>query len=427
MTRFTTDEFAAFVGLDWADTKHDICLQLAGCDKREFQVLEHRPEVIEAWATDLLQRFAGGPIAIALELNKGPIVEALRKYDGLVLFPINPMMLARYREAFTPSRAKDDPTDAELQLDLFLRHRDKLKPLAPQSPEMRALSQLVEHRRRLVADRVRITNRLTSALKTYFPQVLQWLPNKETRLFCDFLNQWPTLKAAQLARRSTLERFFRQHHVHGEHRINERLEAIKSATALTSDEGIMMPQALLVKTLVTQLRVTLEAIGNFDQAIAERAQNHPDFALFEALPGAGAALAPRLLVAFGEQRDRYGSAAEVQTYAGIAPVMERSGKQSWVHWRCQCPKFMRQTFVEWAAESIQYSFWARAYYQQQRDKGASHQVAVRSLAFKWIRIVFRCWQAGTPYNESVYLAALQRQGSPLIPNLAKSSKKGENT
>jgi Transposase IS116/IS110/IS902 family. len=130
-------------------------------------------------------------------------------------------------------------------------------------------------------------------------------------------------------------------------------------------------------------------------------------------------------VAFGEQRERYGSAAEVQTYVGIAPVMERSGKQSWVHWRYQCPKFLRQTFVEWASESIRFSFWARAYYQQQRDKGAVHQVAVRALAFKWIRIVFRCWQNRTPYDESVYLAALQRRGSSLISNLAKSSKKGE--
>ena len=106
-----------------------------------------------------------------------------------MLFPIHPMMLARYREALTPSRAKDDPTDAELPLDLFLRHRDKRKPLAPQSPEMRALSPLVEHRRRLVADRVRITHRLTSAFKTSVPQVLQWFPNKETQLFGDFLSQ----------------------------------------------------------------------------------------------------------------------------------------------------------------------------------------------------------------------------------------------
>jgi transposase len=425
MTGLATHEFAAFIGLDWADAKHDICLQVADCDKREFTVLDHQPEVIDAWVTGLRQRFQGQPIAIALELNKGPIVEALRKYDGLVLFHINPMMLAKYRQAFTPSRAKDDPTDAELQLELLLRHRDKLKPLTPQSAEMRALGQLVEHRRRVVADRIRITNRLTNILKHYFPQVLQWFPNKETRLFCDFLRQWPTLKAAQLARRSTLEQFLRQHHLRGEHRINERLEAIKRARPLTTDEGVLIPHTLMAQSLVEQLRATLEAIERFDQAIAERAQNHRDFALFDALPGAGPALAPRLLVAFGEQRERYGSAAEVQTYVGIAPVMERSGKQSWVHWRYQCPKFLRQTFVEWASESIRFSFWARAYYQQQRDKGAVHQVAVRALAFKWIRIVFRCWQNRTPYDESVYLAALQRRGSSLISNLAKSSKKGE--
>jgi hypothetical protein len=181
----------------------------------------------------------------------------------------------------------------------------------------------------------------------------------------------------------------------------------------------------MVQALMAQLRVILEAIERFDQGIAERAQSHPDYALFEALPGAGPALAPRLLVAFGEQRERYGSAQEMQKYAGIAPVLERSGKQSWVHWRRQCPKFLRQTFVEWASVSIRFSFWARAYYEHQRDKGATHQAAVRSLAFKWIRIVFRCWQSGTPYDESVYLAALQRRGSSLISNLAQLSKKGE--
>lgn len=211
----------------------------------------------------------------------------------------------------------------------------------------------------------------------------------------------------------------------GEQRVHERLEAIKGATPLTTDEGVIIPHVLMVQALIPQLRVILEAIARFDQAIAERAQRHPDYALFDTLPGAGPVLAPRLLVACGEQRERYGSAAELQQYAGIAPVMERSGKHSWVHWRCQCPKFVRQTFVEWATVSIRFSFWARTSYEHQRDKGASHQAAVRALAFTWMRIVFRCWQTRTPYNESTYLAALQRQGSPLIPNLAKSSKKGE--
>jgi transposase len=345
----------------------------------------------------------------------------LRKYDFLVLFPVHPLTVAKYRAAFTPSRAKDDPTDAELQVELLLKHRDKLKPLQPHSPAMRALAQLVEHRRRLVGDKVRCTNRLTSALKNYFPQVLQWFPEKDTALFCDFLSRWPTLKAAQLARRSTLEGFFRAHHVRAADVIDTRLQAIKSAIALTTDDGVIIPHVLLVQALIAQLRVTLQAIADFDTAIAQRAQDHPDFPLFDALPGAGAVFAPRLLVAFGEQRERFTSADELQKYAGIAPVTERSGKKSWVHWRLPCPTFLRQTFGEWAAESTRHSFWAQVYYQQQREKGKAHQAAVRALAFKWIRILYRCWQDRMPYDESVYLQALKRRSAPLLHHLANAS------
>jgi transposase len=371
----------------------------------------------------LYTRFNGQPVAVCLELNKGPIVSALRNDDFLVLFPVNPLTLAKYREAFTPSHAKDDPTDAALQVELLLKHRDKLTPLTPPSPTMRALAQLVESRRRLVGDKVRLTNRLTSTLKNSFPHVLQWFDEKDTPLFCDFLSRWPTLKAAQLARRSSLETFFRAHHVRSAGLIATRLQAIKSARALTTDAGIITPNALLVHALVAQLRVTLRAIADFDKAIAQHAQGHPDFPLFDTLPGAGAVFAPRLLVAFGEQRERYTSADEIQKYAGIAPVTERSGKKSWVHWRFQCPTFLRQTFVEWAAESIRHAFWAHVYYQQQRDKGKAHQAAVRALAFKWIRILSRCWQDRTPYEASVYLQALQRRNAPLLHNLAHGSRK----
>jgi len=416
-----SEAFAAFVGLDWADAKHDVCLQAAGTAPREFLSLEHSPEAINTWVQTLRTRFHGQPVAVCLELNKGPIVSALRNYDCLVLFPVNPLTVAKYREAFTPSRAKDDPTDAELQVDILLKHRDKLTPLRPQSPTMRALAQLVEHRRRLVGDKVRLTNRLTSALKNYFPQVLQWFSEKDTTIFCDFLSRWPTLKAAQLARRTTLAGFFCAHHVRSTELIATRIAAIKSARALTTDDGVIAPNVLLVHALVAQLRVTLQAIADFDTAIAQRAQDHPDFPLFDALPGAGAVFAPRLLVAFGEQRERFTSAEELQKYAGIAPVTERSGKKSWVHWRLQCPKFLRQTFVEWAAESTRHSFWAQVYYQQQRAKGKAHQAAVRALAFKWIRILYRCWQERTPYDEAIYLQALKRRNAPLLHNLANVS------
>lgn len=183
------------------------------------------------------------------------------------------------------------------------------------------------------------------------------------------------------------------------------------------------PQMRALAHLVDHRRrlVTVEAIAAFDQAIAERARSHPDFALFDALPGAGPVFAPRLLVACGEQRGRFTSADAVHKYAGIAQVMERSGKKAWVRWRFQGPTFLRHTCVEWAAESTRHSFWARLYYQQQCDKGASHQAAVRALAFTWMRILFRCWQHRTLYDDSVYRGTLQRRGSPLMPNVAKVS------
>jgi len=336
--------------------------------------------------------------------------------------PVNPLTVARYREALTPSRAKDDPTDAELQVEMLLKHRDTLTPLTPQSPAMRALAPLVEDRRRLVGDNVRRTNRLTSALTNSFPHVLQWFQEKDTAIFCDFLSRWPTLKAAQLARRTTLEGFFRAHHVRSADVITTRLAAIKSARALTTDDGVITPHVLLVQALVAQLRVTVQAMADFDNAITQRAQDHPDCPLVDALPGAGAVFAPRLLVAFGAQRERDASAAALQTYAGIAPVTERRGKQSWVHWRWQCPTFLRHTCVEWAAESIRHAFWAQVYSQQQRDKGKAHQAAVRALAFTWIRMLYRCWQDRTPYDESTSLQALHRRGSSLMQHLAKGGR-----
>src|SRR6266568_2885056 len=279
MTQTSHDTFAAFIGIDWADAKHDGCLQAAGTAKRECFQLEHTPEAIDAWVTTLRTRFNGQPVAVCLELDKGPLVSALRKYDFLVLFPINPLMLARYREACTPSRAKDDPTDAALQLELLLTHRDKLHPLNPQSPTMRALEQLVAHRRRVVGDTVRITNRLTRTLKNYFPHVLQWFQEKDTAIFCDFLSRWPTLKAVQLARRSTLETFFRAHHVRYADVIAQRIQAIKAATPLTTDEGVIAPNALLVPALVAQRRVTVQALTDCDTALAQCAQSHPAFPL----------------------------------------------------------------------------------------------------------------------------------------------------
>ncbi len=409
--------YHAYVGIDWAISKHDVCVQQSISDTREFAVVQHSPEAIDAWVKGLQLRY-GSPIAVAVELSKGPIVSALQKYDFIDIFPINPSTLAKYREAFQPSKAKDDPTDAALAVDLLLHHPERFKLLKPQSAKIRALATLVEQRRSLVGERIRITNRLRAALNQYYPQVLDWFVHIDTPLFCEFVKRWPTLVQAKRARTSTLRRFFREHHMYRENVAENRIQAIKNAHPLTLDEAIIVPYRLQVLVLVEQLELMFKAIEQFDVEIEKQASAHPDYKLFQSLPGAGPSLAPRLLVAFGEQRDRFKSAQDMQKYSGIAPVTERSGKKHWVHWRLRCPTFLRQTFVEWAGQTINKSYWAGLYYYQQREKGSTYQAAVRSLAFKWIRILFRCWQSGVAYDESRYLKALEQRGSPLLKGKA---------
>jgi hypothetical protein len=295
-----------------------------------------------------------------------------------------------------------------------LNHPEHFEPLNPQSVEMRTLMTLVEQRRKFMNDRVRITNRLRNALKQYYPQVLDWFDHIDTPLFCDFIKQWPTLAQVKRARRPTLERFFHEHNMYRKPLMEKRFEAIKSAQPLTTDDAVITPYRLQTLTLIDQLVVALNALKMYDKEIATVATQHPDFELFNTLPGAGPQLAPRLLVAFGEQRERFANAAEVQKYSGIAPVTERSGQKHWIHWRWQCPTFLRQTFVEWAAQTINKSYWAGLFYYQQRAKGCTYQAAVRALAFKWIRILYRCWKTRTPYDEAKYLKALKDRGSPLL-------------
>jgi len=271
----------------------------------------------------------------------------------------------------------------------------------------------------LVGEKVRLTNRIIAALKNYYPQVLDWFEDKDTRVFCNFVQQYPTVKAAQAAPAAELTQFFRTHGVVRWSAITRRLKQIANAgIPLTEDIGIVEPMQWLVEALMEQLKLLLVKLLDLEAKIEGLFTSLPDAALFSTLPGAGPHLAPRLLAAFGSDRSRFTTAQQMQRYSGIAPVRESSGKKNWVHWRWSCPIFLRQTFVEWANQSRHHSAWAQAYYRMQRDKGNSHPAAMRALAFKWIRILFRCWQKQELYDEAKYVAALERKGSPIAKILA---------
>jgi transposase len=406
---------AAVIGIDWADQHHDIALQTHDGAPIERHRLAHTPDAISAWLAGLRARFGTRPVGIAVETSRGPLLHALLDADSVVLYPVNPRSLKRFRETFAPSGAKDDPSDADLLRELLAKHRDRLRPWVPDALEVRALRRLVENRRTMVDLRTTLTQQLTAALKDYYPQALAWAgADLSAPLACDFLRQWPTLEAVQRVRPARLRAFYVAHNCRRPHVIAARLEAIRQATPLTRDPAIIETGALLVQTLAQQLHTLGDSINRFDTEIARRFAAQDDAALFRALPGSGAALAPRLLVIFGTDRTRFAHAADVQQMSGIAPVLERSGNSRFVHWRWSAPTFIRQTFHEFANQSIQRSTWARAYYALQRSRGKGHHAAVRALAFKWIRIIWRCWHDRTPYDEARYERALHQRGSPLL-------------
>jgi len=410
-----TSQFAAWIGIDWADQEHAVCVVDAATGKSDTSTLAHDPGAIEDWAAELHNRFPG-PIAVCLEQSKGALIYALMKYDFLVLFPINPKQLACYREALAPSGAKDDPVDARLLVEFVRRYPDRLRPWRPDDQTTRLIAILNEDRRDLIDLRTQLTNRLQSRLKLYFPLVLELFRGR-TKLYapvvCELVLRWAALAELQHADPEEIDAFFKLHHLH-QKSIQKNLAKIVLAKPLSDDEAIVRSGRLQAQSLARQLVDLADAIARCEAEIEKLMETHPDAPLFRQLPGAGDALAPRLLAAFGTDRERIESASDLQTYSGIAPVTRRSGKSQFITRRWACPNFLRQTFHEFARCSIAKSVWAAAYYRLQRDRGKKHHAAVRALAFKWIRILYACWKNHTLYNEFHYMQQLQRKQAPLL-------------
>ncbi len=200
--------------------------------------------------------------------------------------------------------------------------------------------------------------------------------------------------------------------------VEERLKKIAAATPLVTDSAVLQSGQMMVQSLAAQLLSLVDPIESYGRQLAKLMDEHADAEIFRSFPGAGPAMAPRLLAAFGADRSRLENADQVQTYSGIAPVMVRSGSTQQVRRRWACNKFLRQTFHEFAGHSLSKSAWAKAYYDQMRSRGVKHQAAIRSLAFKWIRILFRCWQTRTLYNEVHYFQQLYRKQSALLKFMA---------
>ncbi len=401
----------AWIGLDWGHKTHAFVLQ-GPSGPTEEGTLNTSSESLHTWMRGLEKRFGGQPVALGVEAKCGAVVNVLLQYPWLILYPINPLTSARYRQAFTPSGASDDLPDARVLLELVRDHATKLRAMEPEDAATTKLTGLVEIRRDLVDRRTQVLNQITSLLRGFYPQALELVGDLDTDLAVDFLSRWPDLITLKATRSGVIKRFYYAHHLRRPDLLQERLQFIRQAEALTTDPARVDVAVLHLQALLDQLRALRRHVARLDEEIRTAFAAHAEAYLFRDLPGAGAALAPRLCVAFGTIRSLFPTPASLQQLAGLAPVREKSGQSVWTHWRWQAPVFLRQSFVEWAGQTVKYSLWAHRYYERMQAKGKGRGAILRALGFKWVRVLWKCWQTGTPYDEARYLKQLERRKSP---------------
>ena len=275
--------FAAFIGLDKSDKKINVSLQQCAKSTIERRIIKGGAEALHAWVATLCARFPGQRVAICLEQPAAGLIHALMGYDFVVLFPINPVTLARYREAFTPSRAKDDPTDGDFLCELVSLHREQLQAWQPDDVCTRKLRHLTQARRSSVNMRTRLSNQLKALLKTYFPQALELCGNEVTTpMACALLQKWPSLQQLKKARPETIRRFYYAQNARRGDVIEKRLALIAKAVPLTNDPALIESSIITVQALTLGLRTAHTAISRYDREIAHTFAQHPDASLCRA-------------------------------------------------------------------------------------------------------------------------------------------------
>lgn len=394
------------IGIDWADKEH-FYSALEPSGKSRNGSFKQTQGDIAVWVNDWKKKFPNVLLIIAIETTRGALINALMEYPDVTIYPINPAALASYRKSFRHGGGKNDRTDAKLILKFLQRDRDELRPLINNSAETRELETLTIHRRSLVDERVALGNRLMSLLKCYLPAVLALKPTFVLAL----LRKYPTLAKIQAAGADKLRKLFFA--TGTKKAIEQRIEMLLSAVPLTTNQVTIDTHARLCGCIVVQMELLNLAIKGYDTEIEEKVVKHVDYGIFKDLPGIGYKTIARMIASLGDDRDRYRTTEDFQAAAGISPLTDQSGGSLQVYARWAATKYLKQTFHEYAGLSIASCQWAKRYYDLQLSRGKPKQTARRALAYKWIRIIYRCWQNGQPYNESHYLNRLLLTHSPV--------------
>jgi transposase len=408
-----------YIGIDWADDHHDAAVvDEAGQQVAKIRVT-HSAEGLHQLTAFLLEvATRQGPpgnapdlerIACVVETNHGLLISALLEV-GFPVYPVNPKTLERRRG---PAGAKTDAIDAYLLAKKGRSDLADLRRLAPDSPLVQELKALTHDQDGLVQGQTRLVNQLTACLKAYYPVALTLFAKLQQPTTLAFLRAYPTLEAARAASVEELATFLKmQPHYPGPSQAAHRLWGQLHAPQLHADPVTTRAKTRLMLALVSQLVPLMEQLTAYDEEIRRLFLTHPDSQVFLSLPGTGKRLAPRLLAGWGDDRERFGSAASVQVLAGTAPVPYESGKFARARKRLACIKPLRNALYQFAWQSTTQEDWALAYYRRKRSEGKSHSVALRALANLWVRIIHALWLKRACYDPTLFLAAREAHARP---------------
>jgi transposase len=393
-----------FVGIDWAAAEHAVCVLDSDGRKAAAFTIDHTATGFARLAARLGKLGAAEQVPVAIERPDGRLVDALLEAGHPVL-PVKPTAIKAWREAEVLSGAKSDPGDAHVIADYLRVRIHRLRPAAPLSGPTKALRTVVRTRGDLVESRVAATNQLAALLDTHWPGAKAIFANIESAIALAFLTQYPTAASATRLTEKRLAAFCAQQGYSGKKPAAVLLARLRSAPAGTLDPVVSEGIGDAVLAQVGVLKALNTAIKNLDRSIAEKIDTHPDGRIFQSFPRAGTVNAAQILAEWGDARAAFTHPDTIAALAGITPVTKASGKQRGVSFRWACNKRLRVAITTFAANSRFASPWAADIYDRARASGKDHPHATRILARAWVRVIWRCWQNGTPYDPALHAGA----------------------
>lgn len=396
-----------YAGLDWGAYAHALCVIDAAGKVVQRADLDH-----DADGLDKLVRLVGKwpGLKVAIERPSGLVVDVLLE-AGAKVVPIHPNVVKASRPRYRVSGAKSDPGDAYLLADLLRTDGHRFEALEPDSDEVRALRAMVRTRDDLVATRVQLANQLRALLDAFWPGGAAIFADVDSPIALAFLRRYPSPGSAAKLDGKRLAAFLARHRYSGRRTPEQLLERLRAAPAGRVGEVEEEARAQAVLALVGVLAPLVDRIAELTGAVEHAVGEIAVGRIVMSLPRTGRVNAAQIVAELGEDPAKYGSFEHLAAEAGIVPVTRESGKHRAVVARFACNKRLRQALTCWADNSRHGDAWAADVYRRARARGCNHPHAVRILARAWLRVLWRCWHDGVPYDAQRHDGAVRARAA----------------